>query len=165
MSLSKIVLCGFMGTGKTTVGKLVADQLGWDFVDTDALIVERAGITIPDIFKRYGEAMFRSYERQIAQEAALWQRIVLSTGGGMPVNPENLKDLQRNGLVICLNASPEAIEERLGTGEGRPLANDWRKLLEARRDAYARIPHHIDTTGRTAEDIAQEVIALWQKSS
>lgn len=159
-----IVITGFMSTGKTTVGELVADQLGWQFVDTDDLIVERAGMSIPEIFLRHGEDMFRAYEAQLAPEIALWQRVVIATGGGMLVDPDNLAALREHGLVICLTASEDEIESRLGDGAGRPLAPDWRNLRAKRREAYARIPHQIDTTGRDPQNIAKEIIHLWQKS-
>lgn len=158
-----IVLAGFMGTGKSTVGELIAQQLGWEVVDSDSLIAERFGMSIPDIFAKQGESIFRGYEAQIAQELALRQKLVIATGGGMLVNPDNLSQLQQTGLVVCLNATPEEIEARVGDGQGRPLAFNWRELLEKRREAYARIPHQVDTTGRDPQEISEEIIDLWQK--
>jgi len=160
-----IVLGGFMGTGKTTVGELIAAKLYWPFVDADAEIVSRFGKTIPEIFEQQGEGAFRRFETVIAQSLAARTRTVIATGGGMLVDPANLAMLESTGFVVCLNATPEAIEARLGDGEGRPLVWGWRDLLEDRRAAYAQIPHQIETTGREPDEVAEEIIALWRKST
>lgn len=159
-----IVLGGFMGTGKTTVGELIAAKLYWPFVDADAEIESRFGRSIPEIFEQQGEGAFRRYEMIIAQSLAARKNTVIATGGGMLVDSANLAMMQSSGFVVCLNAAPEAIEARLGDGEGRPLAWGWRDLLESRREAYAQIPHQVKTTDRDPEAVAEEVIALWRKS-
>jgi shikimate kinase len=163
--MSNIILAGFMGTGKSTVGPLVATRLGWTFVDTDALIVERAGMPIPQIFEQHGEDVFREYEAQIAASVAARQHHVIATGGGLMLNPGSRALLSRSGVIICLEARPDVIEARLAAGDGRPLAADWRDLLERRQPIYAALPHHIDTSDLPAEAVAQEVIALWQSST
>jgi len=154
-----------MGTGKTTVGELVAAKLYWPFIDADAEIESRFGLSIPQIFEQQGEGAFRRYEMIIAQSLAARKRAVIATGGGMLVDPANLSILSSTGFVVCLNASADAIEERLGDGEGRPLAWGWRDLLAERREAYAQIPHQVETTGRHPDEVAEEVIALWRKST
>jgi shikimate kinase len=161
---ANIVLTGFMGTGKSTVGRLVADNLRMIFVDTDALIESRAGRSIPSIFAEDGEAAFRALEREVCAELSVLRGLVVATGGGMLVDPRNRAVIEPTALIVCLWASPEAIEARLAGNSGRPLAGSWRELLEQRTPIYRQLPHHIDTTGRTPEHTAQEVIALWQTS-
>lgn len=153
-----------MGTGKSTVGQIVADALGMTFIDTDTLIETRAGRSIPAIFAARGEAAFRAMERDVCVELTAQHGHVIATGGGMLIDPQNRAALERNGLIVCLWASPDAIESRLADTSGRPLAPAWRTLLEQRTPIYRQLPHHIYTTGRTPEDTAQEVIALWQTS-
>ena len=162
-----IVLGGFMGTGKSTVGRITAQRLGWTYIDSDARIASREKLTIPQIFAQHGEAYFRRLERELAPELAALSQVVIATGGGMLVEPANLDAFVQRGLVICLTASPEAIQARIGRDEaGRPLLRGgWRALLESRRVAYDRIPHQIDTTGKPLEQVVNEVLALWQFES
>ncbi|GAB4321940.1 MAG: shikimate kinase [Phototrophicales bacterium] len=160
--MNNIVLTGFMGTGKSTVGAVVADLLGWQFLDTDALIVARAGITIPEIFAQHGEAAFRELEREVCAEVTQQHEAVIATGGGALINPDTLALMQQNGLIICLYATPNVIEARLAEEQNRPLATNWRELLEQRRAAYAAIPHQINTSDKSPQQLAQEVIILWQ---
>ena len=160
---TNIVLAGFMGAGKTTVGRLVAHRLGWPFVDADDEIVARAGMSIPEIFARYGEAHFRQIEREVCAELARREHTVIATGGGALVDETNLKTMLASGLVVCLRVSAEAVAERLAGQEGRPvLKGDWRALLERRRPAYDAIPYQIDTTGKSPEAVADEIVTLWQ---
>src|SRR5262245_28128798 len=107
-----IVLTGFMGTGKTTVGRLLAARLGYEFVDTDQVIVARHG-EIADIFRIRGEDAFRSIEGALATELASRERLVISTGGRMMLDPDNVAALGRNGLIFCLVAAPDEIFERI----------------------------------------------------
>src|SRR5690606_27386423 len=106
---TNIVLAGFMGAGKTTVGRLVAHRLGWPFVDADDEIVARAGMSIPEIFARYGEAHFRQIEREVCAELARREHTVIATGGGALVDETNLKTMLASGLVVCLRVSAEAV--------------------------------------------------------
>lgn len=158
-----IILTGFMGTGKTTVGSVVAHALGWRFVDTDEEIERRFRQRIPDIFLHHGEQGFRRYESIIVQSVAAGQGQVIATGGGTLVDAHNFRLMQASGLLICLTADADVIEQRLGRGEGRPLASNWRDLLTARAPVYAALPHHIDTSKLAPEQAAQEVVQLWQK--
>src|SRR5690349_20157126 len=100
-----------MGTGKSSVGRLAADQLHFGYLDTDEAIVARVGKPITDIFAREGETAFRDLERRLVAELALRTRTVISTGGGLPVDPANMASLKTHALVICLWASPEKIWE------------------------------------------------------
>ena len=161
-----IVITGFMGTGKTTVGKQVAEQLGRPFVDTDDAIVQQAGKPIAQIFAEDGEAAFRHYERRVCRFYAGQGGYVIATGGGMLVDPDNLNVMQASGLVICLMASKAVIKSRLQHETGRPLFNnDWESLYNQRLDAYAAIPHQIDTSDLASDDVTKKVIALWERES
>jgi shikimate kinase len=161
-----IVITGFMGTGKTTVGRLVAEKLNRSFIDTDEEIVRRTGRTIPDIFQYEGEANFRHIERRMTRFLAAQQGLVIATGGGMLVDESNRDVMLASGLVICLTAVPDAILHRLKSDPiERPLLKgDWRALLDKRREAYDAVPNQVDTTGKTPEEIAAEIVALWQQT-
>jgi shikimate kinase len=154
-----------MGTGKTTVGQLVAQMSGRPFVDMDDLIVQHAGLSIPEIFQSQGEAAFRELETAFCRDLAGQSGLVVATGGGALVNEENRRILAETGLVICLTAAPDAIRERLAGNDGRPLAKQWETLLEKRWAAYAAMPHQVDTTGKTPEQVAEEIVALWRSES
>lgn len=155
-----------MGTGKTTVAKKVAERLGRTFIDTDEKIVEQAGKSIPEIFAQDGEAVFRHHERRVCRFYAGQSGYVIATGGGMLVDDENRRVMLASGLVVCLMASKAAIRERLAGQTGRPLfSGDWEALYDRRAEAYAAIPHQIDTTSRTPDEVVEEVIRLWQTES
>jgi shikimate kinase/3-dehydroquinate synthase len=161
-----IVITGFMGTGKTKVGLEVARRLGREFVDMDALIEERVGMTIPEIFAQQGEGFFRQQERQLCQELAQRHGLVIATGGGALIPEESRQILGTSGLLVCLNCGVEEVLRRLAQAEDRPLLDvaDRRErietLLAQRREAYKRIPHQIDTTGLKVEEVAERVIRL-----
>ncbi len=162
-----IVITGFMGTGKTTVGRLVADRLGRSFVDTDDEIARRAGKSIREIFEQQGESYFRHCERRLCRFLAAQRGLVIATGGGMLVDESNRRVMLASGLVVCLNASPEVIRARLEReASERPLLRgDWQALLAQRAAAYAAIPHQVDTADKTPQRVADEIIALWQTES
>ena len=157
-----IILTGFMGTGKSTVGALVARELDRRFVDMDDVIVERAGKSIPQIFRDGGEAAFRALERQLAEELSEASRLVIATGGGALLRDDLRRLMGKSGALICLSASKCDIRQRLADPEGRPLAGDWEALLDARQSAYAKIKIQIDTSGKSPEAVAGEVIARCQ---
>ncbi len=158
-----IVLTGFMGTGKSTVGRLVAMQLAYDFVDTDEWIEAENGRSVADIFREEGEAAFRQWERTASETLSKRDGLVVATGGGLMMNEENAAILMENGRVFCLVADPEEIVARVGGGEKRPLLNvpdpvaRIQELLDQRRDGYGRFPQ-IVTTGKTPTQVAQEII-------
>ncbi len=164
--MKNIVLTGFMGTGKTTVGREVARRLGCPFVDMDEVIARRAGKPIPRIFAEDGEEAFRRMEAELCRELGARRGLVIATGGGALVNPENRARMTEGGIVICLEADPEEILRRVGEDSGRPLLQtpDRRarvaELLAARRPAYAAIPWHVDTTGRPVEEVVEEVLQI-----
>lgn len=162
-----IILTGFMGTGKTTVGRLVAEKLGFDFVDTDAIIEQRHG-PIATIFADRGEQAFREIERQVAGELAGRTGLVVSTGGRMMLDDVNVGALGATGIVYCLVADADEIHRRVTTDPSRierPLlaGPDPRgrivELLAERAPHYARFPQ-VDTEGRSPADIAADVVEL-----
>jgi len=160
-----IVLTGFMGTGKSTVGRLLADRLGWSFVDTDAVIEDRHG-PIPAIFAEHGEARFRALEREVAAEVARGTRQVVATGGRLLLDPENERALGATGVVVCLTASVDALVARLAhEADQRPLLRDGdpaeriRALLAERAAGYGRFPQVV-TDSRTPAQVADAVLAV-----
>jgi len=165
MSKSNIVLTGFMGSGKTTVGKMLAKRLDYEFVDTDELIEIRSGTSIPAIFRDKGEDAFRDMEREIARELAGRSGVVISTGGRMMLDPENARMLSQHGRVFCLVATPEEILERVrrDADHQRPLldvANPIERiveLLDQRRDGYGRFTQW-QTSDKTPEDVTRNLI-------
>lgn len=165
--MKNIILTGFMGTGKTTVGKLLAKQLDYDFIDTDALIEAQAGCSIPTIFQQQGETAFRQMERNAAHALSQREGLVISTGGGMMLNSINVTALSQTGHIFCLVATPEEILSRLqqDTAHPRPLLdvpNPSKRLveiLEQRKAGYGRFPQ-ILTTGKSPDDVASDLLAL-----
>ncbi len=161
-----IVLTGFMGVGKSTVGREVAARLGRPFIDLDDLIEQNAGMSISDIFETQGEAHFRALEMMTLRELAAQRGMIIATGGGALVDAANREMMTRSSLVICLTASVSAIEARVGDAAHRPLLAGVDKqqrivaLMNERAAAYAEIPYWIDTSHRTIAQVADEVIAL-----
>src|SRR5688572_30438483 len=140
--IENISIIGFMGTGESSMGRLVATQLHFDFVDTDELIESRAGRSIAEIFAQAGETAFRNIEKQVVADLARMQRTVFATGGGLAAQPDNLASLKEHSLVVCLWASPDVIWERVRHQNHRPLLNDpdpmgrIRQLLSVREPFY-----------------------------
>jgi shikimate kinase len=163
-----IALIGFMGTGKSTVGRMVAEQLKFDLLDTDALIEQRSGKKITEIFAQNGEPAFRELEAQLVQELPQRTHTVIATGGGLPTNPANLASLKTHALVICLWAAPEHIFERVREQSHRPLLNEpdplgkIRTLLAAREQFYKQADVLLNSELRSAREVAQQVIAQFR---
>lgn len=166
----KIILVGFMGTGKTTVGKLLAEKLGWRFVDTDALIEKKIGKPIREYFAEGNEVAFRQLETELCAEMHTWKNTVIATGGGIVLNPINRNYLLDAGTVICLQASLDNIAARLVSDMDRPLLAGPDKmerlqtLLEQRAAIYAAMPIRIDTTGMTPFTVCEKVMTLWRST-
>jgi shikimate kinase len=159
-----VTLTGFMGTGKSTVGRLLAVRLASRFVDTDQWIVAQDGRSIPTIFAQSGEAAFRQWEAQAAQTLAAERGLVIATGGGLLLNPANVAALAPTGPIFCLTARPDTIWQRLQGDEGkRPLLNHphpaqrIQELLQARAAAYGRFPQ-IPTDDRTPEQVVVQIL-------
>jgi shikimate kinase len=165
-STTNIVLVGFMGSGKTSIGRLVAQELGFQFIDTDAVIVERTGMQVAEIFELYGEVWFRAEESATLRSLGIVNRAVISTGGGIVLREENRALLGELGLVVWLTASEEVIYERVARNKKRPLlqtANPRetvQALLAARRPLYEEVAQFtVDSTLLTHEMAAQAVMA------
>jgi len=166
--VTNIIVTGFMGTGKTSVGREVARRLGRPFVDMDAEIEARAAKSIARIFVEDGEAAFREMEAALCTELSAQQGLVIATGGGALVDPTNRALMMSSGTVVCLTCQVDEILQRLSRAGNpeRPLldAMDPRarieSLLELRREAYAAIPWQIDTTGLAIEEVAARVIEI-----
>ncbi len=160
---ANLALIGFMGTGKTSVGRLLAEQLHFQFLDTDEMIQSRTGRTIADIFAQEGETTFRQLEHQVLQDLATRKKTVISTGGGLPTNAENLAALKAFALVVCLWASPEKIWERVKNQSHRPLLQTGdpqkkiREMLELRAPFYRQADVLVNTDARSPRAVAQQV--------
>ncbi|HEY2328742.1 MAG TPA: shikimate kinase [Verrucomicrobiae bacterium] len=161
--LVNLALIGFMGTGKTSVGRVVAEHMHFEFLDTDEIIQSRTNCSIADIFQKDGEPAFRALERQVVGELAAREKTVIATGGGLPTNPENLAALKTHALVVCLWSSPEKIWERVRYQSHRPLLHDAdpqkkiRELLAAREPFYKQADVLINTELRSAREVAQQI--------
>lgn len=161
-----IILTGFMGAGKTSVGREVAAQLGRRFVDLDDLLVARAGKSIPEIFAQDDEPAFRALEMTLCREMADPANLVLAVGGGAVVNPANREALAAGGTLVCLDATPEMLLHRIGDDDNRPMLAGGdrlariRELLAQRAEAYAAIPKHLDTTQLSIPAAAERVMGI-----
>lgn len=160
-----IVLTGFMGTGKSHVGRLLAARLEREFIDMDAEIEHREGRKIAAIFESEGEACFRAMERELVSELSDRKDLVVATGGGVVLDPDNIRDFERTGLLVCLDAAAERVLERVAHEAHRPLLavgdrlQRIRDLMQARRDAYATVALHVNTDGLTPEQVADRIIS------
>ena len=161
---ANLALIGFMGTGKTTVGRQVAELLHFDFLDTDELIQSSTGRIIADIFSRDGEPAFRALERRVVNELSNRSRTVISTGGGLPTNLDNLTALKSYALVVCLWASPEKIWERVQSQNHRPLLQNpdprqkIKDLLAERKPFYHEADVLVNTDTRSIREVAQQIV-------
>lgn len=170
-NIVNLALIGFMGTGKSSVGRLVADQLRFEFLDTDELIESRAGKTINEIFAQNGEPSFRALECQLVEELAARTHTVISTGGGLPVNPANLTSLKQHALVVCLWSSPEKIFERVREQSHRPLLHDpdplarIRTLLAVREPFYKQADVLLNSELRSVREVAQQVMLQFRMAT
>lgn len=162
-----IVLCGMMGVGKTSVGIQIAKLTGRRWFDTDVVISDRHG-KISDIFEYYGEAHFRALETDVVRELIKLDGLVISTGGGLVLQPENSEMLKKNGVIVFLRAGFETLISRVRADESRPLLKDTGRtaetlgqLLSVRTPIYEHVADRIvDTDGKTVEEVAREILAL-----
>ncbi|MDO5293093.1 MAG: shikimate kinase [bacterium] len=167
-----IILIGFMGSGKTTVGKKIATSLGYSFLDTDELIVKRAGMEITDIFETQGETAFRKMESELLKELnATVTHAVISTGGGLPLRKENAQLLRTLGLVNYLKVTKEVVLKRLKGDTSRPLLagenveEKIEQLLTSRDSVYQSVCHiEINAENGTPEQVAERVISNFNKN-
>ncbi|MDR3288587.1 MAG: shikimate kinase [Peptococcaceae bacterium] len=166
-SASNIILIGFMGSGKTTVGKALAKHLSWDFVDTDVEIEKVTELSIAEIFRRYGEIRFRSEECLLIDKIRSCQGCVIATGGGTVLNPENRQKLSAIGLMIHLQVTLEEASARITQKSTRPLLKGSREELEdiwrSRQPVYEEADVTVDTTNKDIETITQEILLFLEK--
>jgi shikimate kinase len=163
-NIQNLALVGFMGTGKSSVGRMAAEYLRFSFVDTDELIESETGKSVADIFAHHGEAIFRQFERDVVHALGTRRGVVIATGGGLVADPANMASLKRHALVVCLWASPETIWERVRSQTHRPLlqtANPQakiRELLEQRGPAYRSADVLLHTGFRSTKEVVQQVL-------
>lgn len=163
-----LVLVGFMGTGKTTLGKRIARELDLKFVDTDQEVERICNLTVSDIFKKYGETRFRSEEAAAIKRIAKQDGLVVATGGGAVLDDSNLQALRANGMLVCLYADIEVIYERTSRRNTRPLLTGEdmrariRDLLTQREAAYGQADYSIDTSVKSIPELTEEVMVLFR---
>jgi shikimate kinase len=163
-AIHNLALIGFMGTGKSSVGRLIAETWHFTFLDTDHVIEARAGKPIAAIFAEDGEPAFREWERRIVAELVQRKKTVIATGGGLPANVANLASLKTHALVVCLWASPETIWERVRSHSHRPLLNEpdpqakIRELLAVRAPFYKQADVLVNTEQRSLREVAAQVM-------
>ena len=162
--MKNIILTGFMGTGKTCVGELLARELGWKFIDLDNEVEKAVGMTIAEYFRQFGESAFRDREQEAVARVASLSQVVVATGGGVVLRQENIDRLRQTGLVVCLSASEQEIVARTEGDTLRPLLNRpdrleaIRELLTARMDQYRQADIWMETDGRSAAQTAALIL-------
>ncbi|MGD1074776.1 MAG: shikimate kinase [Thermodesulfovibrionales bacterium] len=169
--MKNIVLTGFMGTGKTAVGRELSNMLRWRLIDVDEQIVKAQGMDISEIFNRFGEPTFRDIETTTIREIALQNHVIISTGGGAVLRDENMAILRRNGVIVNLSATPDTILKRTRGNNERPLLRvddpmkKIRELLEARGPFYGKADIMLDTESKTPRQIAEEIVEIagWKR--
>lgn len=167
MKGSNIILVGFMGTGKTAAGKILADAIGFKFIDTDLMVEAEAKKSIPEIFRLEGEPAFRKYEAEAIKRICHLRNYVVATGGGAVMMDENIANMKRAGIVVCLTATPEVVFERTRKNDYRPLLQTReplkkiQSLLKIREPQYLKADYTIDTSKLSVDAVAQTIISLW----
>lgn len=163
--MKNIVLIGFMGTGKTSIGRILAKRLDRPLIDTDAKIEQDQGKKISEIFAEVGEDGFRKIEQETIEEVSRREGVIISTGGGSVLRKANVKALRRNGIVIALTASPEVIIERVSRKKTRPLLERAdrdefiRNLMEERKPFYHNAANLvIDTSGNALHEVTRKIV-------
>jgi shikimate kinase len=158
-----IILCGFMATGKSSVGRRLAEIVHYDFLDMDTAIEAEAGMSIPEIFSSRGEPEFRALESRMVESVAEKSGCVIAAGGGTIVNPQNLARLQRCGVIVTLTADIPTILQRVGKGDDRPMLWEGdreeriRALLQKREQAYSKADIIFDTSSLSIDEVARNL--------
>lgn len=171
MNMGNIYLVGFMGTGKTSVGKELARSKKWNFIDLDDLIELRQGRSIQDIFSKEGEPYFRRLEKRTLKDVAKEKKFVVACGGGIVIDEENIRIMKETGIIICLSGSPEVILQRTKKFTHRPLLNvdDPKKqielLLKMRSPFYAKADRIIDTSKLSVKETANKILKILSRKA
>ncbi len=166
--MKNIVLTGFMGCGKTTVGQIVAKKMGCKFIDADSYVEDKAGMKISDIFARFGEDYFRELEAACIAELADIKNCVIATGGGAVLRPDNLRLLRKNGIIIYLDAQLDTILKHTKGSDARPLINGQSEQ-QVRERYLTRLPYYADcdctvkVDGLSPLEIAIKVLGCCKK--
>jgi shikimate kinase len=162
---SSIALIGFMGVGKTVVGKILAEKLGKKFVELDYLIEQKTGKTIPEIFEQDGETAFRELEIEVTKEVTNGNNQVIACGGGLVLNKINIDRLKGDSIIVYLMASPMVIRKRVSNGGDRPVLKiinlpTIRELLKYRQPFYERAADYkINTSRVSINSVAEQIIS------
>lgn len=163
---NNINFIGFMGTGKSRVGKRLSQKMGLEYIDTDEMIERETGMSIGEIFDQQGEAYFRKLERDLAKRLSGETKKIILWGGGVVLNPENIRNLKRGGTMVLLEAEPEEIYRRIKNDRTRPLLKEnmnlktIKELLAQRQEAYHNSGDMIiNTTDKTVEEVCDEIIS------
>lgn len=168
MTRANIILTGFMGTGKSSSGRVLARKMGYEFIDSDTMIEMQQGLSVADIFEQLGEAVFRQLESRAAEELAQREGLVIATGGKLMLDAGNAATLARTGKVFCLTATPEELVKRLSSKtarQRRPLLHGVdieihvNNLLRERGQAYRQFIQ-VDTTGKKPYQVANQIIRI-----
>ncbi len=161
-----IYLVGFMGTGKSSTGRQLAKLLGWNSIDLDELIQLQQQRRIVEIFAQYGEAYFRKIEKKALKQVATQNKFVVACGGGIVLDPANIKLMKKTGVLICLSATSEAILKRVACSDQRPLLNVAKPrerielLLKMRAPYYLQADKNIDTTCLSVKQVAAKIARM-----
>jgi shikimate kinase len=164
--VDRLILIGMMGAGKTTVGKVLAQRLGWEYLDSDAQVMADTGRTVPELFVEQGEVAFRAEEERVLTEALSGDRpVVVSAAGGVVLSPANRARLARSGTVVWLRADPKVLAGRVGDGSGRPLLGDdpaaaLVTLDRVRRPLYESVADLVvDVDHLATDEVVERVLA------
>jgi len=167
MKDKKVYLIGFMGAGKSTIAPILADKLGLEWVDTDNIIEQKEGLTIPEIFEYYGEDRFRELEREVLEEVSESGPKVVAVGGGAPMDEENWGRMKSTGEVVYLEIGPEEVLGRVGSDGNRPLLaglnrqerrEKINRLLQIRHPRYNQADHVVLCNGTGTAALADEIL-------
>ena len=165
MAHKNIYLTGFMGSGKTSVGRILAQKMGVGFSDTDSLIEKETGLTIPEIFEKFGEAFFRKKETEVLRKLAHHENQIIATGGGIILKKEN-RDILKNGIWVYISSSPAHLEKNLQTSTNRPLLRGETQrqkiesLFSVRQPLYNLAPIIFHTEGLSVFAIANKLVSF-----
>ncbi|MDA2909864.1 shikimate kinase [Nitrospiraceae bacterium AH_259_D15_M11_P09] len=168
-----LILIGYRGAGKSSVGRLLAERLGWDLISTDAEIVRKAGLPIPDIVQRFGWDHFRNLESAVCRELADKDHLIIDTGGGAILRPENVDSLKATGSLVWLRVEVRTIIERIGGDTQRPsltgaksFTDEVEEVLRERQPKYqAAADHIVATDEKSLSEVADTIMALLQTRS